>query len=344
MSSTHKAQFSRRGQSSVAGLCEADGGSEASGGNRAEVIDPGDSAAAATRSLLQTALLQVTTLVVKLSTTVVDAFAPGADFMSEPIAFAASVRGADGNHECGLESGRGHGCGRLESLGSRRKVARSTVLTMLERLQEKGWLTCDEEGHAFRYRAAVPREATLGEMVRRLVDTAFGGSAKGLVMALLHDRGVSKEEAKRIKRMIDRGGQDIMNVLARFDPGDAAAGLVLVVLLQTSAVIGLAAIVSRVMFRWRAEARHVLWLGALGFVVISPVVAIVVSRTGISLWAVTLPVAIERPTPLDGGFRPSREVSRSESSRLHNAPVVGETEPPGETTVPTKIEPARFEA
>ena len=91
-----------------------------------------------------------------------------------------------------------------KALGSRRKLARSTVLTMLVRLQEKGWLTCDEEGHAFRYRASVPREATLGEMVRRLVDTAFGGSAEGLVMALLHDRGVSKEEAKRIKKMIDR--------------------------------------------------------------------------------------------------------------------------------------------
>jgi BlaI family transcriptional regulator, penicillinase repressor len=91
-----------------------------------------------------------------------------------------------------------------KSLGARRKVARSTVLTMLARLQEKGWLCCDEEGHAFRYRATVPREATLGRMVRRLVDTTFGGSAEGLVMALLHGRGVSKEEARRIKKMIDR--------------------------------------------------------------------------------------------------------------------------------------------
>jgi BlaI family transcriptional regulator, penicillinase repressor len=91
-----------------------------------------------------------------------------------------------------------------KALGARRKVARSTVLTMLMRLQEKGWLCCDEEGHAFRYRATVPREATLGQMVSRLVDKTFGGSAEGLVMALLHGRGVSKEEARRIKKMIDR--------------------------------------------------------------------------------------------------------------------------------------------
>ncbi len=91
-----------------------------------------------------------------------------------------------------------------KSLAARRKVARSTVLTMLARLQEKGWLRCDEEGHAFRYRATVPREATLGQVVSRLIDTTFGGSAEGLVMALLHGRGVSKEEARRIKKMIDR--------------------------------------------------------------------------------------------------------------------------------------------
>ena len=91
-----------------------------------------------------------------------------------------------------------------KALAARRKLARNTVLTMLTRLEEKGWLRRDEAGHAFRYAAAVPREATLGTMIRRLVDTAFGGSAEGLVMALLHGRGVSKEEAKKIRSMIER--------------------------------------------------------------------------------------------------------------------------------------------
>jgi predicted transcriptional regulator len=91
-----------------------------------------------------------------------------------------------------------------KAVASRRKVSRNTVLTMLTRLEEKGWLSRDEEGHAFRYRATVPREVTLGTMIRRLVDTAFGGSAEGLVLALLHGRGVSKEEARRIRDMVAR--------------------------------------------------------------------------------------------------------------------------------------------
>ena len=91
-----------------------------------------------------------------------------------------------------------------KAVASRRKVSRNTVLTMLTRLEEKGWLSCDEEGHAFRYRATVPRDVTLGTMIGRLVDTAFGGSAEGLVMALLDGRGVSREEARRIRTMISR--------------------------------------------------------------------------------------------------------------------------------------------
>jgi BlaI family transcriptional regulator, penicillinase repressor len=89
-------------------------------------------------------------------------------------------------------------------LPSRRELARNTVLTVMDRLVERGWLLRDATGHAHRYRASVPRETTLGAMVRRLIDTTFGGSAEQLVMALLHDRGVSKQEAKRIRAMIDQ--------------------------------------------------------------------------------------------------------------------------------------------
>ena len=90
-----------------------------------------------------------------------------------------------------------------KALAEQRKVARNTVLTMMTRLEEKGWLERDEEAHAHRYRATAPREATLGTMISRLVETAFAGSAEGLMMALLHERGISRQEAERIRAMID---------------------------------------------------------------------------------------------------------------------------------------------
>lgn len=95
-----------------------------------------------------------------------------------------------------------------KELAARRPVARNTVQTMMARLEKAGWLDVRADGLAFRYRATRPREAALGSMVRRLVDSAFGGSAEGLVLALLHGRGVSREEARRIRAMIDKAGKE----------------------------------------------------------------------------------------------------------------------------------------
>jgi predicted transcriptional regulator len=41
-------------------------------------------------------------------------------------------------------------------------------------------------------------------MVNHLLDNAFGGSASGLVMTLLHARPVSSDEVRRIRELIDQ--------------------------------------------------------------------------------------------------------------------------------------------
>jgi len=89
-------------------------------------------------------------------------------------------------------------------LSARRKVARNTVQTMLTRLVERGWLLARPEGKAFFFRASRPRKSTLRRMVSQLLDTAFDGSASGMVMALLEARRLSAEEAQHIRALIDR--------------------------------------------------------------------------------------------------------------------------------------------
>lgn len=89
-------------------------------------------------------------------------------------------------------------------LSARRKVARNTVQTMLTRLVERGWLLARPEGKAFCFRASRPRKSTLRGMVSQLLDTAFDGSASGMVMALLEARRLSHDEAQRIRTLIDR--------------------------------------------------------------------------------------------------------------------------------------------
>jgi predicted transcriptional regulator len=87
-------------------------------------------------------------------------------------------------------------------LSRRRSVARNTVLTLVTRLEAKGWIVSRPEGNAYRYQAAFPKEAAQAEEVRRLVDTVFHGSAEGLVMTLLESGGLSAAEEHRIRQMI----------------------------------------------------------------------------------------------------------------------------------------------
>jgi predicted transcriptional regulator len=93
-------------------------------------------------------------------------------------------------------------------LGERRTIARNTVQTTLTRLVEKGWLHVRSEGTAFCFRASRPRKSTLRGIVSQLLDTAFDGSASGLIMTLLEVRRLSPDEAKRIRKLIDGMQED----------------------------------------------------------------------------------------------------------------------------------------
>jgi predicted transcriptional regulator len=87
-------------------------------------------------------------------------------------------------------------------LARRRPVARTTVLTLLGRLEERGWLAHRSDGRTFLYRATRGRKASVGAILRRLRDTVFGGSAQGLVATLVEEGGVSPEEVRRIRRYL----------------------------------------------------------------------------------------------------------------------------------------------
>ncbi len=89
-------------------------------------------------------------------------------------------------------------------LAEQRKVARNTVLTMIVRLEDKGWLKHREEGRTFIYSAAQPRTKSLGAKVSQMVDRFFSGSTEDMVTALLEYRGLTPEESQRIREMIEK--------------------------------------------------------------------------------------------------------------------------------------------
>ncbi len=89
-------------------------------------------------------------------------------------------------------------------LAKRRAVVRNTILTLMDRLEKKGWLARRADGRTHYYSAAAPRATTLSQVVHRLVDAAFAGSADALVLALIKGRGISEEEAQRIRQLVDK--------------------------------------------------------------------------------------------------------------------------------------------
>lgn len=93
-----------------------------------------------------------------------------------------------------------------QAVAANRPVARNTVLTVMDRLVKRGWLAKRTIGNTDLYRAAVSEQATLGDMLKRFVDSVFGGSADSLVVALLEGQDLSPAEARRIRQRIDEAG------------------------------------------------------------------------------------------------------------------------------------------
>ena len=85
-----------------------------------------------------------------------------------------------------------------------RELARNTVQTTMVRLEEKGWLKHREEGRSFIFSAKVPRTVSLGARVAQMVDQYFTGSSEEMVTALIEYRGLTSQEADRIRKMIEQ--------------------------------------------------------------------------------------------------------------------------------------------
>jgi len=84
-----------------------------------------------------------------------------------------------------------------------RRVGYTTVLKLLQIMTEKGLVKRDESQRAHVYEARVPQEQTETQLVRDLVDRAFGGSPGRLVMQALSSRKATPEERDRIRQLLD---------------------------------------------------------------------------------------------------------------------------------------------
>lgn len=89
-------------------------------------------------------------------------------------------------------------------LDSRKPTGYTTVLKMLQIMTEKGLVDRDETVRPQIYRARHSQEQTQRHLVRDLLDRAFGGSVKALVMQALASRKSSPKDLDAIEKLLDR--------------------------------------------------------------------------------------------------------------------------------------------
>src|SRR5919206_2051035 len=83
------------------------------------------------------------------------------------------------------------------------ELAYTTVLTVLRTLEDKGYVGHEEEGRAYRYFAAVEREAAGQSALRRVLGKLFAGSPELLLTQLVDERGLDADELARMRRLLD---------------------------------------------------------------------------------------------------------------------------------------------
>lgn len=90
-----------------------------------------------------------------------------------------------------------------DEIGRRRLAQYSTVLKFLQIMAEKGLVRRDEAQRAHIYAAAKPREWTQRQLAGDLLERAFSGSAKSLMIGALSARRASKKELAELRNLLD---------------------------------------------------------------------------------------------------------------------------------------------
>jgi predicted transcriptional regulator len=91
-----------------------------------------------------------------------------------------------------------------QALEDERGTGYTTALKLLQIMTDKGLVRRDDRERTHVYEAVLPAEATQRQLVRDLLDRAFGGSARQLVMQALSAERASKADLAEIRKLLDQ--------------------------------------------------------------------------------------------------------------------------------------------
>ncbi len=92
----------------------------------------------------------------------------------------------------------------LDSLPPERGLDFKTVQTYLRRLEAKGYLQTHREGRSNVYRPIIRPGQVIGEVMDDLLNRLFDGRVLPLFQHLVNDRGLSHDEVRQLRELLDR--------------------------------------------------------------------------------------------------------------------------------------------
>ena len=82
--------------------------------------------------------------------------------------------------------------------------SRSTVITLVQRLEKKGYVASDRSGFAFVFQAIVTRDDVAQQRLNELAGELYAGDAAPLVLAFAERHRFTQDEVKQFREMIER--------------------------------------------------------------------------------------------------------------------------------------------
>src|SRR5579872_390057 len=89
-----------------------------------------------------------------------------------------------------------------EELLSQRRIAYTTVMTMMNIIEQKGYLKKTQGDRAFVYTPSKPAKNVIGDMVKEFVDRVFNGAAQPLLLHLMEEEKLTAKDLEEIRKTI----------------------------------------------------------------------------------------------------------------------------------------------
>lgn len=95
-----------------------------------------------------------------------------------------------------------------EALSPERDLAYTSVMTMMNIMTDKGYVTRTKKGNGFVYKPKVNWQSTASRMLDDVVDRVFEGSAGSAALHLLEAGDIDEAELDALRRLLDRKAED----------------------------------------------------------------------------------------------------------------------------------------